>query len=84
MSRFLDPQPDLITKKFREFLGEFKYHLGYLSNRHMIRYGVYHMFVSTFVTLCIILTFFPSGFSIFGVSSIFRNAFVHICSDASL
>ena len=24
---------------------EFKYIVGYLSNRHMIRYGVYHMFV---------------------------------------
>ena len=50
----------------------------------MIQYGVYHMCVSTFVTLCIILTFFPSGFSIFGVTSIFRNAFAHIYSDASL
>src|SRR3954470_13173688 len=25
---------------------EFKYLVGYLSNRHMIRYGIYHMFVS--------------------------------------
>ena len=24
---------------------EFKYLVGYLSNRHMIRYGIYHMFV---------------------------------------
>ena len=25
---------------------EFKYLVGYLSNTHMIRYGIYHMFVS--------------------------------------
>ena len=29
---------------------EFKYHVGILSNRHMIRYGVYHMFVPAYST----------------------------------
>ena len=37
MSRFLDPQPDRITKKFREFLGgNSSSYLGYLSDRCMI------------------------------------------------
>ena len=37
MSRFLDPQPDHITKKVQEFLGgNSSFYLGYLSDRCMI------------------------------------------------
>ena len=49
---------------------EFKYHVGYLSNRHMIRYGIYHMFVPTYSARQIHCFCFGCGIRVASMSSV--------------
>ena len=59
---------------------EFKYHVGILSNRHMIRYVIYHMFVPAYSTsqiLCFVLVCRIRVASLSNVDSIpFLNGFL--------
>ena len=67
----VSPTPDCITRKFREFYKwEFKYLVGYLSNTHMIRYGIYHMFVSGLFCEPILCFVLICGIRVASVSSV--------------
>ena len=63
---------------------EFKYHVGILSNRHMIWYGIYHMFVSDWFCkpiLCFVLVY---GIRVAPKSSVDSIPFPKRCFHTSI
>ena len=67
---------------------ELKYIIGYLSNRHMIRYGVYHMFVSGLFCKPILCFVLSCGIRVASMSSVdsippLSGVLTHLCEYQS-
>ena len=80
----VSPTPDCNQKVSWGFRWEFKYLVGYLSNRHMIRYGVYHIFVPAYSASQILCSVLSCGIRVASMSNVVSLPLSKRCSHISM
>ena len=79
------PNTWLHNQNFLEvYKWEFKYHVGYPSNRHMIRYGIYHMFLPDYSASQSFVFVLVCGSQVASKSSVESIPFPIWCSHISM